>query len=325
MARMEQQHIEQGDIVQGLKEAFGRTYRVVSVKRLHGGAQKVVYRIECEPSFTCIMYVWDVTQSYFREETEQGHNESYGAEPFRSNHQFLKQKGIPTPDIYYMDQTRTSYPYDYALVEMVSGLDASFYLSSSDGKTKEIVFGRIGDVLKTMHGCVRDTYGRWEQLGPNGEPCHLAFMRSAQADLAYISKHIDSIAKRRDKLHAVIAELSASIRPRKRYGFTHGELGPDHIMLNERLEPYLIDIEGGQFMDIEHEHSFLQFRFGDGYRHLRNDSLDPDRMRFYKLYHHISLTDGGLKLLHRGFHNRRLAQDIVDFHSAGALKYIDKL
>ena len=53
------------------------------------------------------------------------------------------------------------------------------------------------------------------------------------------------------------------------------ELGPDHVLINDKLEPYLIDIEGTEFFDIEHEHSFLQFRFGDYYRYLKNDTLDP--------------------------------------------------
>jgi hypothetical protein len=46
-------------------------------------------------------------------------------------------------------------------------------------------------------------------------------------------------------------------------GFIHGELGPDHILVNESLTPFLIDIEWAMFFDIEHEHSFLELRFGD--------------------------------------------------------------
>ncbi|MFE5318695.1 hypothetical protein ACFQ88_08305 [Paenibacillus sp. NPDC056579] len=44
-------------------------------------------------------------------------------------------------------------------------------------------------------------------------------------------------------------------------------------------------------------------------------------MKFYKLYHHISCTAGGLKLLHRGFPDKQAAQHIVDYNCASALKF----
>ena len=56
----------------------------------------------------------------------------------------------------------------------------------------------------------------------------------------------------------MLHELESRIDSRKRYGFIHGELGPDHVLVTDRLEPYLIDIEGAQFFDIEHEHTFLE-------------------------------------------------------------------
>lgn len=134
---------------------------------------------------------------------------------------------------------------------------------------------------------------------------------------------IDSIRASHSNLLDTLYELESKIEPRSRYGFIHGELGPDHVLINDKLEPYLIDIEGTEFFDIEHEHSFLQFRFGDYYRYLKNDTLDPNRMLFYRFHHHISLTSGGLRLLHRGFPNQQFAKDLTNHHSRCALRFIE--
>lgn len=86
----------------------------------------------------------------------------------------------------------------------------------------------------------------------------------------------------------------------------------------------MIDIEGAMFYDIEYEHSFLELRFGEHYRYLKNENLDRNRMLFYKLYHHISCTAGGLKLLHRGHPNKKLAKEIADYNYRSALKFIGR-
>jgi hypothetical protein len=57
----------------------------------------------------------------------------------------------------------------------------------------------------------------------------------------------------------------------------HGELGPDHVLIDDRGQPALIDIEGLMFFDIEWEHAYLQLRFGDHYQRLstRGSSNSP--------------------------------------------------
>lgn len=185
------------------------------------------------------------------------------------------------------------------------------------------MFQRIGDMLADMHANERLTHGKANQSGINTEKCHHLQIKNAKRDLDYAYQHIDSIRASHSNLLDTLYELESKIEPRSRYGFIHGELGPDHVLINDKLEPYLIDIEGAEFFDIEHEHSFLQFRFGDYYRYLKNDTLDPNRMLFYRFHHHISLTSGGLRLLHRGFPNQQFAKDLTDHHSRCALRFIE--
>lgn len=179
-------------------------------------------------------------------------------------------------------------------------------------------------MLTGMHANERYTYGKVNQGGIKTDKCHQLQMKNAKIDLIYACHHIDCIRARHSKILDTLYELESKIEPRSRYGFIHGELGPDHILINQRLEPYLIDIEGAHFFDIEHEHSFLQLRFGNYYPYLKNDTLDPNRMLFYLFHHHISLTSGGLKLLHRGFPDQQFAKDLTDHHYRAVLRFIEE-
>ncbi|MBB6671235.1 phosphotransferase [Cohnella nanjingensis] len=310
-----------------MRQVLGSGYVVQHVTRMHGGAQKVVYKIECAGGFVCVLYVWDLSNNYFQEEIENDdpNERSYGGDLFERNNRHLASQGIRTPALYDMYRERTArYPYDYALVEYVGGPKAEAYLRHPDVWTRDRVFGALGEMLSRMHADERAVYCKLDRLGlgEHAEACHLRRLDSVKPQLVYAAAHLDRIGvyhhQLLDRLHA----LASRIAPRSRYGFIHGELGPDHVLVNESLEPYLIDIEGAAFFDIEHEHSFLEFRFGEDYRYLRHDSLDPDRMAFYRFCHHLSLTAGGLKLLHRGFPDQIFARGLADHHARRALRYI---
>lgn len=318
-------HLDQTDLQEYIGKVFGTGYLVSSVAKMHGGAQKVVYKINCSNKFSCVLYVWDLAMNYFQEEiaNEDIAEQSYGGDLFEINNKYLTQQGIQTPALYDLNKERKRYPFDYALVEYVDGQKAEVYFQHSDPQVQDKVFQRLGDMLTGMHANERNTYGKPQHSGINTKNCHLLQMENAKVQLSYASQHIDSIRTNQSKLLDILYELESRIEPRNRYGFIHGELGPDHVLVNDHLEPYLIDIEGAQFFDIEHEHSFLEFRFGDYYRYLKNDTLDPNRMLFYRFHHHISLTSGGLKLLHRGFPDQQFAKALADHHSRCALRFIE--
>ncbi|MBB3126419.1 hypothetical protein FHS19_001073 [Paenibacillus rhizosphaerae] len=317
-------HISESDLTDYANRVFGSGYAISRITRLNGGAQKVVYQLDFLNGFSCMLYVWDLSMNYFREEIEDSDHDmrSYGADLFDENNRILTQLGIPTPELYDLNQEHREYAFDYALVERIDGSKAEDYFAQPDTTDKQRLFRRIGEMAARMHDCVRDVHGRPGQNKPPRKSCQQELGDNAVRQIAYAASYLPEIAAAKEGLMSVLQEFSSRIHPRTSYGLIHGELGPDHILVNPNLEPYLIDIEGVTYFDIEHEHSFLEFRFGEYYRYFRQDHLDPDRMAFYRLHHHISLIGGGLKLLHRGFPDRPFAQGIVDHHLKCALQYV---
>ncbi len=319
-------HMDKTDLQNYTWKVFGAGYFVSNVSKMHGGAQKVVYKIDFSNGFSCVLYIWDLTLNYFKEEIsgDEIHQQSYGSHYFELNNTFLTKQGIRTPALYDMNTERCLYPFDYALVEYVDGDNAEAFIHQSDSRDQNKVFLQLGEMISSLHTIKRDQFGKANQSGRTPGKCHLMQMENAKVQLSYASRYVDSFRYNQSKLLDILYELETRIKPRTQYGFIHGELGPDHVLVNDRLEPYLIDIEGAMFFDIEHEHSFLEFRFGDCYRYLKNDMLDPHRMLFYRFHHHISLTSGGLKLLHRGFPDQQFASQLAVHHSECALRFIEE-
>jgi len=319
-------HLNQTDLQDYVGRVFGTSYLVTSVSRMHGGAQKVVYKMECSNGFSCVLYVWDLSMNYFEEEkaNEDINEQSYGSDLFELNNKFLIQHGIQTPALYDLNKEKDRYPFDYALVEYIDGRKAEEYFHHADLRVQDKVFQRLGDMLTTMHTNERRIFGKANANEIISEQCHFLQMENAKVQLAYASQYIEKIASNQSKLLDKLHELESRIKPRQQYGFIHGEMGPDHVLVNDKLEPFLIDIEGAMFFDIEQEHSFLEMRFGDFYRYLTNDTLDADRLLFYQFHHHISLTSGGLKLMHRGFPDQQFAKGLADYQSERALRFIKR-
>jgi hypothetical protein len=319
-------HLDPSDLQEEMKRIFGSACRVVRIDRMSGGAQKAVYKIECADGFACVLYVWDLGANYFREDLQQEDPEgwSYGSERFETNHRELTRLDIRIPALYSLNREKVRYPFDYAFVEYIDGPKAETFLTGDDAQAKDLVMQTIGDMVTSMHMNERSIWGKPGGSQTPGRPCHQVQLENAQKQLAYAAEHLDSFRANRDRLSETLLQLESRIVPRSRYGFIHGELGPDHVLFNERLEPYLIDIEGAEYFDIEHEHSFLEFRFGKNYRYFANEALDPDRMRFYRFHHYLSLTAGGLKLLHRGFPDAAFARGLTEAHSRNALRMMEE-
>lgn len=146
-------HLDAAALQAYLGKVFGTSYSVAMVTKLHGGAQKVVYKIECTNGFSCVLYVWDITMNYFQEEiVNQNTNEqSYGSEQFEINNRYLLEHSIRTPALYDMNKEGNPYDFDYALVEYVAGQAAEAYFNHSDSRVKDTIFQRLGDMITGMH------------------------------------------------------------------------------------------------------------------------------------------------------------------------------
>lgn len=102
----------------------------------------------------------------------------------------------------------------------------------------------------------------------------------------------------------------------------HGELGPDHVLVDADGDPVVIDIEGLMYFDVEWEHVFLRIRLHDDYRPLAVDGLDEDRLALYMLAQRLSLTAGPLRLLDGDFPDRAFMAGIAEHNLNMALELV---
>jgi len=152
-------------------------------------------------------------------------------------------------------------------------------------------------------------------------PCEQVVLDRALDHLAQAAARVERVAAARARLAEVAGELAAAVRPRTDHRLIHGELGPDHVLVDGDGQPVLIDIEGLMFFDLEWEHVFLELRFGEHYRALRPGGLDERRLRFYRLAMHLSLIAGPLRLLDGDFPDREPMMRIVEYNIGRALAF----
>lgn len=206
-------HLDAAALQAYVEKVFGTGYSVAMVTKMHGGAQKVVYKIDCTNGFTCVLYVWDITMNYFQEEiADQNTNaQSYGSEQFEINNRYLLEHSIRTPALYDMNKDRNPYDFDYALVEYVAGQAAEAYFNHSDSRVKETIFQRLGDMITGMHAGESVIYGKPDQTEANAGQCHLLQLDNAIIQLAYASEYIDVIHKNQGKLLDMLYNLESKI------------------------------------------------------------------------------------------------------------------
>jgi Phosphotransferase enzyme family len=319
---------ERENVAAVARAAFGAGRRLVAVERLRGGTKKGVYRLVFGDESTAVAYVWDPSENYWP--AQQPGTGDDGADPFadacgsaefEGAHELLTGLGVRTPQIYLLDRSRAVYPADIALVEDVRG--GSLEMQLQDGRpVPQEALRRLRAALEVMHEHRGPGFGKIASAGREDRPCERVVLERALGDLADAAGRVERVAAVRGRLEDTTRELAAAIRPRSQYGLIHGELGPDHVLLDERGRPVIIDIEGLMFFDVEWEHAFLRLRFGDYYDWLRADDLDEQRLRFYRLALHLSLIAGPLRLLDGDFPDREPMREIAEFNIARALAFV---
>ncbi|SCL22394.1 Phosphotransferase enzyme family protein [Micromonospora pallida] len=321
--------------------AYGRRLR--SAQRLTGGTRKGVYRLSLDGGTTGIGYVWNDDENYWPAAVDPDRNTFFaddtGIDLFVAAHREFTEAGVRVPGIVLLDRSRRLVPGDVAAVEDVRGGSLE-RLTVRDPDRAGAVLRRLGAAVRTMHGRTRDHAGRPGdgRLSPgragrpgNGGPSpnqpnqsvEQVVLDRALRQLAVVASRVDRIADVRDRLADTLRERCAVLSPRTRFGLIHSELGPDHVLVDDRDEPVLIDVEGAGYLDVEWEHAFLELRFGAGYRHLAVGGLDVDRLRFYRLALHLSLVEGPLRLLDGPFPDRAGMLAIVEHNIGRTLAQLD--
>lgn len=328
---------ELADFVPVARAAFGSGRRLAEARRLSGGSKKGVYRLGFDDGTAVAGYVWSPDENYWPDapgpvgdgtvgdstagdSDDDPFSDATGAGLFAAAHALLTSLGVRVPELYLLDQSRTLFPADVALVECVPGESLESLLDRGGAGGQEAL-RRLRDALDVMHGHRNPAFGKVGREGTGGS-CEQVVVGRALAHVAEAADRMPAIGAARVALESKVAELAAGVRPRQEYRLIHGELGPDHVLIDRAGEPVLIDIEGLMHFDVEWEHVFLQMRFKGNYPLLRADRLDPERLRLYRLATHLSLVAAPLRIADTDFPDRDFMIEIAEGHAARVLGYL---
>jgi hypothetical protein len=324
--------VEQDQLTGIVRTAFGPARRLNSVVRLRGGSKKGVYRLLFDDESTVILYVWDAGENYWP--TPPGSigshradpfSEASGADLFEASRACLNALSVRTPQVYLLDRSKSHFPSDIAVVEDIRGGTLEARLQHGP-QGAEHTLVRLGTALQAMRQHRGQRLGK-VALVDRGDArqdrsCEQIVLDRAMRHLAFAASRVERIAQVSSRLEEKILELAGIVHPRDDYSLIHGELGPDHVLVDAQGDPVLIDIEGAMFFDVEWEHVFLQLRFGKYYRWLRANDLDDQRLQFYTLALHLSLVAGPMLLLDGDFPEREAMMGIVEFNLQRALTFL---
>jgi hypothetical protein len=143
----------------------------------------------------------------------------------------------------------------------------------------------------------------------------------ALAQLSEIAGRDRRAAAAQRGIEETLLILAQPIAPRETVALVHGELGPDHVLLDRDGEPVLIDIEGTMYFDAEVEHVWMRMRFGEHYAKLSQGGLDEDRLRLYQLCMHLDLVAGPLRIAGTSHPQRDWFAGVAEHHLQRALRY----
>ncbi|UCM92004.1 phosphotransferase family protein [Streptomyces marincola] len=314
------------------RAALGGGRRLAAVERVAGGTKKGVYRLVMDDATTAIAYVWDEAENHWP--TTEGDDDltdpfspGLGLDLFEAAHTRLDGLGVRVPAIRFVDRVGAHCPADLAIVEDLPG-ESLEQLLARDPDAAAPVMARLAESLEAMRGHRAPAYGKAAVVDAGGTSrgtsCEGVVLDRALRDLAEAASRDPRIAGARDRLEERLLGLAAAVRPRTEYAVVHGELGPDHVLVDTEGNPVAIDIEGLMYFDVEWEHVFLRIRLHDAYRPLEVEGLDEDRLALYMLAQRLSLTAGPLRLLDGDFPDRAVMAGIAEYNLKQALELVHR-
>ncbi|WP_327238111.1 aminoglycoside phosphotransferase family protein [Streptomyces sp. NBC_01317] len=316
------------DVAGVVRAAFGSGRGPVRVDRLLGGSKKGVYRLSFGDASSAVLYSWAASENYWPERagSPDGHedhddpfSDATGHDLFVAAHRALTDLGVRAPRVHLADDSMELFPAAFAVVEDLRG-ETLDDLLDRDRDAAGDVMARLGEMLTVLHGSRSPVLGKaavvaaGRGIAPGDRTAERTVLDRVVRDLAEGAALDRRLAELREPLAEVAAELAGAVGPRGTYGLIHGELGPDHVLIDPKGRPVLIDIEGLMHFDVEWEHVFLRLRFGESYPALHRPGLDEDRLRFYRFAQHLSLVAGPLRILQGDFPDRAFMRGLVEEH-----------
>ena len=295
-----------------ITEYFGEMYVVEKVERILGGAQKYVYKVTTQEGFIFVIYIWHGSTSYFCDSENKDIFTSSSAELFEINNKYMLEHGVSTPKLYYMNRTEKEFPFKYAYVEYIEGLDMDIITEKYPERIEKSM-SALKMSLNKMHDITNKQAGALNYLQPEDFSTVTYAFKVAKENLNYLIKNDFNHKKLYEKADRILDKLYGEVEECGEYSFIHFELGPNHVIVDDSDTAYLIDIEGAKFFDIEMEYSFLQMRFGENYKYLKRNNLNLTKMKFYLLWHYIGNISGACELLEKNYYDIDEVKGMIGF------------
>jgi hypothetical protein len=327
----ERRFADAGSLRPVARAALGRDRRVLAAERLAGGSKKGAYRLVMDDGGTALVYAWDDCEDYWQGVLPAGAGDpaspfshASGLALFEAAALRLGSAGVRCPEVLFTDRSRELYPADIAVVEDVAGgsLEA---LLEQDPAAAGRPLSVLADWLAAMAAVRSPSFGRVAFVDAGGRPagasCEGVMLERALGQLAEVAAADRRAAAAQGRLQEVLHSLAGPVGPRAASALVHGELGPDHVLLDRRGEPVLIDIEGTKYFDVELEHAWMRLRFGRHYAKLSQGGLDEDRLRLYQLCMHLDLVAGPLRIAGTSHPERDWFRALAEHHLQRALQF----
>jgi hypothetical protein len=314
-----------------IRAAFGRDRTPLLAERLAGGSKKGAYRLTMADGGTALVYAWNDSEDYWQGVLPAGTDDpadpfshASGLALFEAAARRLASAGARCPEILFTDRSRALYPADVAVVEDVSGgsLEA---LLEKDPVAAERTLSVLADWLAGLAAIRSPSFGKVAFVDAGGRPpgtsCERVMLDRALAQLLEIAGRDRRAASAQGRLEETLHSLAEPIEPRVTWALVHGELGPDHVLLDRHGMPVLIDVEGAKYFDVETEHVWMRMRFGGHYPKLSRGGLDEDRLRFYQLCMHLDLVAGPLRIADTSHPEHAWFRSVAEHHLQRALQF----
>ncbi len=314
-----------------VRTALGRNRALLRAERLAGGSKKGAYRLTMDDGGTALIYAWSDSEDYWQGvlpgdtgDPADPFSHASGLALFEAAAHRLAAAGVRCPEILFTDRSRALYPADVAVVEDVPGGSLETLLEKDP-----VAAGRplsvLADWLAAMAAIRSPSFGKVAFVDAGGRSpgtsCERVTLDRALAQLREIARRDRRAADARGRLAEALHTLAGLVEPRAAAALIHGELGPDHVLLDHCGEPVLIDIEGAKYFDVETEHVWTRMRFGGYYPKLNRGGLDEDRLRFYQLCMHLDLVAGPLRIAGTSHPERDWFRSVAEHHLQRALQF----
>jgi hypothetical protein len=301
------------------------------VERLPGGSKKGAYRLTFDDGGTALVYAWADAEDYWAGDSVDGAGDladpfshASGLGLFEAAASRLASVGARCPDLMFTDRSRALYPADIAVVEDVTGGSLEVLLGK-DPAAAQRPLSVLAAWLAAMASVRSPSPGKVAFVDAGGHlpaaSCEGLMLGHALAQVAEIAGRDQRAAHAWHRLEEGLQSLAQMVRPRIASALVHGELGPDHVLLDRCGEPVLIDIEGAKYFDVETEHVWMRMRFAEHYAKLSSASLDGDRLRFYQLCMHLDLVAGPLRIADTSHPDRDWFRSVAAHHLLRALEF----